>query len=664
DKDGSESVTRLVVMLSVGSLMWDLPAAIAAPTEGPDGTWTFETSDADLAEVQELVASLSVTPPEDFNGDIAVTVTTTTAEAASEAGPNGASGEECDVSDNVDVDTYAFTVTVNPTVEPTPVLVVGKNVDDIAVQEADHVIQNPDGQPDGEIIGNGGGDVLIGDVGGGALDGKIMNLVLILDTSNSMEEEIEFGGVSMTRIEALDQAVESLLDKLTDAAGLTVRLRMVSFNSNVTGQDTFDIITNGVVNDAALQAAKDFILDADDEPTDVAQGNTNYEAGFQAALNWFGDDANTLDNPDFNKTIFVSDGLPNRVYEGNSPTKVAVEGNTQRALDHVLGAFTHPGNPGKSDTVSEYDGLLGAFKGVNGTVDAIGINVDSDGIAVLSQVDEGDADSIAEGQELADARDGLAQVTELAGVGDDVIVGNGGSDLIFGDALFTDSLAADQGLTLVPGSGWEVIQHLVNNTDFFDQDLGKSVNEEIMGFLRDPANLATYDLGRESVISEGVGRTGGDDTISGGAGNDTIFGQEGSDLIDGGAGVDILVGGTGNDTLTGGEGADTFLWTDQFVAGEIDTVTDFSAADGDVLDLSAVLEGTDPTDGGAELQSYLNITYDGTDTTIAIDVNGDGSGTDVAIVCEGVDLTGGSFDQADIIQSLIDSGQLQAAATV
>ncbi|WP_340119974.1 type I secretion C-terminal target domain-containing protein [Pelagibius sp. 7325] len=662
DKDGSESVTRLVVMLSVGTLMWDLPAAIAAPTEGPEGTWTFETSGADLADVQDLVASLSVTPPEDFNGDIDVTVTTTTAEAATEAGPNGASGQECDDGNNVDEDTYEFTVTVNPTVEPAPVLVVGENVDDIATEQTPHRVDETSEDPvAGEIVGNGGGDVLVGDVGGGALDGKIMNLALILDTSNSMEEEIEFNGVTMTRIEALDQAVESLLDKLTDTAGLTVRLHMVSFNSNVTGQDTFDIITNGVVNATALQAAKDFILDADDEPTDVAQGNTNYEAGFQAALGWFSDDANTLDNPDFNKTIFVSDGLPNRVYEGNSPTKVAVEGNTQRALDHVLGAFTHPGNPSKSDTVSEYDGLLGAFKGVNGTVDAIGINVDSDGIAVLSQVDEGEADSIAEGQELADVLDGLSQVTELAGVGDDVIVGNGGSDLIFGDAIFTDSLAVDQGLTMVPGSGWEVIQHLVNNTDFFDQDLGKSVTEEIMDFLRDPANLATYDLGRESVNSEGVGRTGGDDTISGGAGNDTIFGQEGADLIDGGSGADIIIGGTGNDTMTGGEGADTFVWTDQFIAGETDTVTDFSAADGDVLDLSAVLEGTDPTDGGAELQSYLNITYDGTDTTIAIDVNGDGSGTDVTIVCEGVNLTAGGVDQADIIQSLIDSGQLQAA---
>jgi hypothetical protein len=664
DKDGSESVTRLVVMLSVGALMWDLPAAIAAPIEGPAGTWTFDTSGADLADVQDLVASLSVTPPEDFDGDITATVTTTTAESATEAGPNGASGEECADGNNVDVDTYEFTVTVNPTVEPTPVLVVGENVDDIETAQTPHRVDETSDDPvTGEIIGNGGDDVLIGDVGGGALDGKTMNLVLVLDTSDSMEEEITFNGEPMTRIEALDKAVESLLDKLIGTAGLTVRLHMVSFNSDVTGEGTFNIITNGVVDPDALQDAKDFILADSDEASNVAQGNTNYEAGFQAAVDWFGNDANTLDDPDFNKTIFVSDGLPNRSYLGDGTTDVSSQGNFQTSLNHVLGQQPAQG-AFPADTVSEYEALLGEFKGVNGTVDAIGINVDGDGLAVLDQVDEGEADSISEGQELADALDGLSEVTQLAEVGDDVIVGNGGADLIFGDAIYTDSLADDESIALALGASWDVIEEL-RGSGFFDADASRTEVEEIMDFLRDPDNLATYEFGRESVNSIGEGREGGDDTISGGAGADTIFGQEGNDLIDGGTGDDIIIGGTGNDTMTGGDGSDSFVWTDQFIVGESDTITDFDDAPGeDVLDLSALLEGTDPTDGGAELQSYLNITYDGTDTTIAVDVNGDGSGTDVTIVCEGVNLTTGGASQEDIIQSLLDGGQLQAAATV
>src|SRR3546814_436322 len=99
-------------------LGWTLPDSIGAPSESPAGTWTFVTAGASLADVQSLVDSFQVTPPAGFDGEIAVTVTTTTAEAATEAGPNGGSGEECDNTDNVDVDSYNFTVTVNPTTQP------------------------------------------------------------------------------------------------------------------------------------------------------------------------------------------------------------------------------------------------------------------------------------------------------------------------------------------------------------------------------------------------------------------------------------------------------------------------------------------------------------------------------------------------------------------
>src|SRR3546814_12039745 len=88
-------------------------------------------------------------------------------------------------------------------------------------------MQNPDGQPEGEIAGNDGGDVLVGDVGGGDLIGKTMNLALVLDTSDSMDAEINFNGASMTRIEALDQAVEQLLQNIADTEGATVRVHMV-----------------------------------------------------------------------------------------------------------------------------------------------------------------------------------------------------------------------------------------------------------------------------------------------------------------------------------------------------------------------------------------------------------------------------------------------------
>src|SRR3546814_11362455 len=92
-----------------------------------------------------------------------------------------------------------------------------------------------------------------------------MNLALVLDTSDSMDAEINFNGASMTRIEALDQAVEQLLQNLADTEGATVRVHMVSFASGVKGTATFDIIADGVVDATALQDAKDFVLAVGDK---------------------------------------------------------------------------------------------------------------------------------------------------------------------------------------------------------------------------------------------------------------------------------------------------------------------------------------------------------------------------------------------------------------
>ncbi|MGI9211923.1 MAG: S8 family serine peptidase [Methylococcaceae bacterium] len=81
----------------------------------------------------------------------------------------------------------------------------------------------------------------------------------------------------------------------------------------------------------------------------------------------------------------------------------------------------------------------------------------------------------------------------------------------------------------------------------------------------------------------------GDDTLIGNAANNWLDGGRGADTLYGGAGADTLIGGTGQDWLTGGSGADVFLWSDawnQNTATALGLITDFSAKDGDRLDLS------------------------------------------------------------------------------
>jgi hypothetical protein len=154
----------------------------------------------------------------------------------------------------------------------------------------------------------------------------------------------------------------------------------------------------------------------------------------------------------------------------------------------------------------------------------------------------------------------------------------------------------------------------------------------------------------------------GDDTLTGLGSDDILLGGSGTDSLDGGDGHDILIGGAGDDTLTDGSGNDTFKWQ----AGETgtDTITDWgTGSDNDKLDLSELLQGEGSNATAVTLDNFLNFSYDTntSDTTLTIDVDGPGSGTDQQIIVfEGVDLTqfGALVNDQSIITNLLTNNQL------
>jgi Ca2+-binding RTX toxin-like protein len=80
----------------------------------------------------------------------------------------------------------------------------------------------------------------------------------------------------------------------------------------------------------------------------------------------------------------------------------------------------------------------------------------------------------------------------------------------------------------------------------------------------------------------------GDDQLSGSAFSDFFRGGLGNDTINTYGGNDLVRGGAGSDQITLGTGNDTLYYTfDQLQNGDIDAVTDFNAAAGDV-DILAV----------------------------------------------------------------------------
>lgn len=122
----------------------------------------------------------------------------------------------------------------------------------------------------------------------------------------------------------------------------------------------------------------------------------------------------------------------------------------------------------------------------------------------------------------------------------------------------------------------------------------------------------------------------------------------GRDTLLGGAGNDILDGGKGRDLLIGGTGADVFRFAEGDMPGkgshDSDVIRDFSFAEGDRIDLSAVdaimggsddafrFVGTDPFSGSA---GELRYTAYSNHLLLTADINGDGL-ADFAVRIEGL----------------------------
>jgi hypothetical protein len=138
------------------------------------------------------------------------------------------------------------------------------------------------------------------------------------------------------------------------------------------------------------------------------------------------------------------------------------------------------------------------------------------------------------------------------------------------------------------------------------------------------------------------------------SGSSQYTGTAGDDAITGGSGDDILVGGAGSDILTGGDGADIFVWNSGDTG--VDTITDFDTAEGDVLDLADILDSE--TDTAVSLDGYLSFSSDGTDTTVSVSETSGGA-VNQTIILQGVDLTnGGALNDQQIIQNLLNGGNL------
>ena len=238
---------------------------IITPAGGGVTTWSFDTSGLTQAQVEQLVASLAVNPPADFDGDITIDLSTVTTEGNTPAIVPGSevagSGLEVSTVDNVDEDTYSFTLTVDTV--PIP-------VDDMFdVNEAPGTI----------------------------------NLTFVIDYSSSMQEIVPNSG-GLTRLQVEQAAINNLLE-LYAQAGSNVNVLLVIFDEVGSVWDGNFVPTGQsgwIINDlAAAQAAVNAI------PTNGF--GTNYTDGVETTI-----DAFPVGLPDADRSVlyFTSDGEPTR----------------------------------------------------------------------------------------------------------------------------------------------------------------------------------------------------------------------------------------------------------------------------------------------------------------------------------------------------------------
>ena len=133
-------------------------------------------------------------------------------------------------------------------------------------------------------------------------------------------------------------------------------------------------------------------------------------------------------------------------------------------------------------------------------------------------------------------------------------------------------------------------------------------------------DLVIGDSGANTLTGgAGSGGNNGNDVLVGLGGNDNLSGGSGADLLLGGSGNDTLTGGTGNDVLSGSGGTDTFTFAETGAANA-DAIVDYSFVEGDVINLSSLLDG--PFGGASVLSDFARVTQSGNNIVVQVDTDG------------------------------------------
>ncbi|HCG7303740.1 tandem-95 repeat protein [Vibrio parahaemolyticus] len=613
DVDGSESFINDSVTLTGIPSGLTLEVNGKTVTENSDGSYTVDLSSEPNQTSHQLSGTITV--PADYNGSLDFDVTAT-----------------------------AGSVEVNNNTQ------MGADTASVSVRDYEFVSGT---HGDNNIVGSDDNDVIVGDVQGlQIVEGQDYNIAFMLDTSGSMGYDV---GRAVTELKTV---LNTLIESASGPHSGKVNVLLTTFST-----ESKQVLELDLSSDNAKSQVES-ILDA---IVKLGDGNTNYEAGFQSALNWF----ENADSGATNLSYFISDGRPNQATDNNvnwySSKESVVLGVSEQQL--VTLADVLPSDYRFGDTVTYNNKTVIDFRGTVyslSTGEKMGrmlnsYEYDDFGNNVLEQANNAysalaefsEVRSIGIGGHLNEDSlkhfdsDGVVRtnidVNQLAEVilgkevslmqGKDEISSLDGNDIIFGDAIRFD-INGEQGVS--------ALQNYVASQ--LGKDVALVTKEEVHHYITE--NQAEFEQSRYYDQA---------DTIYGGAGNDILFGQGGNDKLFGGADNDILIGGLGSDILTGGDGEDIFKWIN--VANERDTVTDFSSSE-DSLDFSDLFDDLSKDEVGDLLSDLQSGSHTGDAGGYHVEVSQDGSADTNLSITKGsstLDIHFNSASVDDITQHLIAS---------
>ncbi|WP_286291705.1 cadherin domain-containing protein [Vibrio apostichopi] len=488
---------------------------------------------------------------------------------------------------------------------------------------------------DDNIKGTENNDLIVGDVQGiQIVAGEDYNIAFILDTSGSMGRDVE------TAKDELLVVFDAILASSQGQHSGQVNILITDFSDNS---------NTSVSVDLSSQNPREQFVAALDAITDAGGGGTNYEAGFQSAVEWFADQSGGN-----NISYFISDGEPTSFTDSRlmksefDEILIDYDLSTNQVITladllpagYTSGVVNYKGNVLIDDKAKLYSPLTGDRIGdlsINGNsydyYDKGGVNKQGQHmyqlLALMSSVDAIGLGNSLDEDVLEDYdSDGLVEtsidVTKLSEVilgkevsllqGEDQIDALAGDDIMFGDLVQFDGIS---------GQGVAAIQKYVAQET--GEQLSSVSARDIHDYISD--NVQDFDQSRANDK---------DDILSGGEGDDILYGQ---------GGEDTLIGGLGDDILVGGEGDDLFQWVDQPFQGDVDTITDFALGE-DHLDISQLLPTENNMSDLLEHIAIEKVDNGGGDKDLVITISEDSgnSGQTQTIV---LDNTGNQFDSVN-----------------